>query len=212
MTALVTAVALLWALALILTVLVVLLYRQFGLLYIGSRARLALTGLAVGEKVPRVAHLQMAGRPLDWTWNSGIAGRGTIVIFGTPSCSLCAKLTPQLNTFADKWAHVIDLIFIERGPLPAGPTHDPGNRTQWMYAIDPAGDLHDRFDIEATPYAFVVGESRHVIAKGIVNNPRDLEGVLRFALTDQDTLKATLDIDQSEQTHEATARDVIAAK
>lgn len=76
------------------------------------------------------------------------------------------------------------MLFIERGPLPSGPTHDVEFRTQWIYAEDPEGRLHETFDIEATPYAFVVGSSREVVSKGIVNDIRDLEGVLSLALED----------------------------
>ncbi len=193
MTLLVVAVAFLWALMALLSVLVVLLYRQFGLIYIGSKARLALTGLAVGAKAPTIAHLRMAGRALDWNWNAGVPNRGTLAIFGQPACTLCAELTPQLNVFADKWAHLVDLIFVERGPLPAGPTHDPFNRTIWMYTEDPDGELHAAFDIEATPYAFVVDSARRVLAKGIVNDVKGLEGVLSLALADDGSLTKELD-------------------
>jgi hypothetical protein len=189
MTVLVVAVALLWALMALISVLVVLLYRQFGLIYIGSKGRVALTGLAVGAKAPQIAHLRTAGLAFDWTWNADVPGRGTVAIFGQPACTLCAKLTPQLNVFADRWAHLIDLIFVERGPLPGGPTHDVASRTQWKYVEDPDGDLHAAFDIEAGPYAFVVDSSRRVLAKGIVNNIRNLEAVLSLALADDGTLK-----------------------
>lgn len=189
MTILAIAVGLLWLLVLALSVLVVLLYRQFGLIYIGSRGRVALTGLAVGATAPARAQLVMANRHFEWDWNTRNPGRGTLVIFGQPACTLCETLTPQLNGFADKWARVADLLFVERGPLPDGPTHDPANRTQWMYAEDPHGELSQAFDIEATPYAFVVSSTREVLAKGIVNEMRDVEGVLSLAMTSQGTLK-----------------------
>lgn len=188
MTLLTIAVVLLWVLMLLISVLVVLLYRQFGLIYIGSRGRLGLTGLAVGSEAPEVAHLRMAGRDFALDWSAGGGGRGTLVIFGAPGCTLCKKLTPQLNLFADKWAHLVDLIFVEKGPLPGGPTHDPANRTQWMYAEDPEGELHRAFDIEATPYAFVVDSARRVLAKGIVNNADGAEGVMSMALTEDGVL------------------------
>jgi hypothetical protein len=188
MTLLTIAVVVLWMLMLLISVLVVLLYRQFGLIYIGSRARLSLTGLGVGSQAPEVARLRMAGRDFALDWGAGGGGRGTLVVFGTAGCTLCKKLTPQLNLFADRWAHLVDLIFVERGPLPAGPTHDPPNRTQWMYAEDPEGELHRAFDIEATPYAFVVDSSRRVLAKGIVNDVTGLEGVLSMAVTKEGIL------------------------
>lgn len=181
MVSLTIAVVLLWVLLSVLSVLVVLLYRQFGLIYIGSRNRVGLTGLAVGAKAPEAAHLRMAGRDLEWDWNAGAPDRLTLAIFATPTCVLCARLTPQLNSFADQWAHAVDLLFVERGPLPSGSTHDTASRTQWIYAEDPEGLLHEAFDIEATPYAFVVSSSREVLSKGIVNGAHDLEAVLSLA-------------------------------
>jgi len=188
MTILAIAVGVLWVLVVVLSVLVVLLYRQFGLIYIGSRARVGLTGLAVGATAPARAQLVMAGRHFEWDWNTRNPGRGTLVVFGQPACTLCEQLTPHLNELADKWARVVDVLFVERGPLADGPTHDPDNRTQWMYAEDPNGDLSEAFDIEATPYAFVVDSTRTVLSKGIVNGPRDVEGVLSLALASQGAL------------------------
>src|SRR5579884_182243 len=186
MSRLAIAVIVLWVLMIVLTVLVVLLYRQFGLIYIGSRDRIALTGLAVGAIVPRSIRVIVAGNTVNWDWNARAPGRVTMAIFGEPSCLLCARLTPQLNGFADKWAHISDLIFIEKGPVPPDFSHDVANRTQWIYAEDPEGEAHKAFDIEATPYAFAVSSSREVLSKDIGNTVRDLEGVLSLALVPND--------------------------
>lgn len=89
MTVLTVAVVLLWVLLACLSILVVLLYRQFGLIYIGSRNRVALTGLAVGSAAPEVAQLRVAGRLITWDWNAKAPTRLTLAIFGTPTCILC---------------------------------------------------------------------------------------------------------------------------
>lgn len=183
MTGLAIALGLLWLLFGLLTIMVVLLYRQFGLIYIGSRARVALAGLGVGHSAPQKPELEIATQETVWDWTAVGEGRATMAIFAVPGCDLCARLVAEINGFAEHWGELVDVLFIERGPLPNGPTHDTLARTQWLYAIDRDGALHEAFDVEATPHAFVVGRDSRVLAKGIVNTRRDLEGVLRIALT-----------------------------
>lgn len=188
MTMLVVAVAVLWFVVAILSVLVVLLYRQFGLLYMGSRNRIALTGRAVGSSAPSNIELEVAGRFVNWDWRAAGSGRATLAIFAVPQCPLCDELVPGLNDFADKWGELVDVLFIERGPLPDGPTHDVPTRTQWTYAVTPDNTLHEAFDVEATPFAFLVSSSGTVLAKGIVNITQHLEGVIGLALDDRGRL------------------------
>jgi hypothetical protein len=185
-TGLAIALGLLWFLFALLTVMVVLLYRQFGLIYIGSRARVALAGLGVGKSAPQNPELEIAQQKTVWDWTAVGEGRATMAIFAVPGCDLCARLVAEINGFAEHWGELVDVLFIERGPLPSGPSHDTIARTQWLYAIDREGALHEAFDVEASPHAFVVGQDSRVLAKGIVNTRRDLEGVLRIALTDDD--------------------------
>jgi len=109
----------LWVVVLVLALLVVLLYRQFGLLYIGSRARVELSGLKLGERAPAEVELEDdERRPLPWSWASAGEGRATAMIFGSEGCTLCDKLIPQLEDFASDWRFAVDTIFVDREANP----------------------------------------------------------------------------------------------
>lgn len=200
MTMLTVAVVVLWVVVAVLSVLVVLLYRQFGLLYLGSRNRIALTGLDVGSSAPSDIAVEVERRLVNWDWRAAGSGRATLTIFAVARCPLCDKLVPDLNSFADKWGELVDVLFIEKGPLPDGPTHDLATRTAWTYAVTPDGDLHDAFDVEATPFAFLISSSGTVLAKGLVNTTQHLEGVIGLALDERgrlipDALAGTLPVE-----------------
>lgn len=188
MTLLIVAVVLLWLIVAMLSVLTVLLYRQFGLLYMGSRNRIALTGLEVGSSAPSDVELEIAGRLIRWDWGAAGSGRATLGIFAVAQCPLCDDLVPDLNGFADKWGELLDVLFIERGPLPDGPTHDLPTRTAWSYAITPDASLYDAFDVEASPFAFLISSRGTVLAKGLVNTTQHLEGMIGLALDQQGRL------------------------
>src|SRR5574341_2258934 len=97
MQALVISVVLLWLLVLVLLVLVVLLYRQFGLLYLGSGQRVRMTGRPVGKHAVEGLTVELEGTEVALDWSRPGEGRGTLLVLGGPICPLCAELVPQLN-------------------------------------------------------------------------------------------------------------------
>jgi methylamine dehydrogenase accessory protein MauD len=172
----------LWVLVLGLTVLVMLLYRQFGLLYVGSSGRVAMSGLEIGAKAPTglTAAVDGANKALDWA--AAGRGRSTLIIFGGPGCPLCARLTPTLAEFADGWRWAVDVWFIERGLDDievSGKTVDTSDL--WMYAVSVGGKVHDAFDIEVNPFAFVVSHEGMVTAKGLVRTSEELAHLVETA-------------------------------
>jgi methylamine dehydrogenase accessory protein MauD len=177
------SIVLIWVLLIGISVLVLLLYRQFGLLYLGSGKRVRLAGLRVGSAVPHVVVTTTAGE-LDLGRQR--AGTYLVLLFGGPLCSLCEGLLPQLETVAQMLQPRIHIVFIDE-VAPNGRQREIPQTVSWSYAASKDGTLHRRFDVEVTPFAFLVGPDRRIVSKNLVNRAEDILALIRRALGDVET-------------------------
>jgi hypothetical protein len=132
----------LWLLVAALAALVFALYRQVGVLHLRLGPRAAFEhdgeGLPLGDQAP-----------------AGTAG--SLVVFTSPSCPVCAQITPGLRALS----------------------RDHGLAVVHAQEQDARGrELHRAFDVPGTPYAVYVAEDGAVRAKGTVNTLEQLESVV----------------------------------
>ena len=185
MPVLAVSLGLLWALVIVLSVLVVLLYRQFGLIYIGSRERVEQTGLPVGRSPRDSIPLEVEEQPVLWSWRVEDGLRGTVALMTTTNCQICAELLPELNRVSDKWSDAFRFLVVDRvtgdaaSPRVYRELPDPRS---WLYARDLEGAAHDALDVEATPHVFVLDRTGKVLAKGLVNFPEGIDSKIQAAL------------------------------
>lgn len=133
---------LLWAAVVALGALVLALYRQVGVLHLRLGPRGAFEhegeGLPLGEPAPE-----------------GL--EGTLVVFTSEACPICAQIVPGLRPLSSDHALPVEHARYE---------DEPGRR------------LHDWFMVPGTPYAVYVDNEGLVRAKGTVNTLEQLEGVV----------------------------------
>src|SRR5438105_10406809 len=89
----------LWVLVLALGLLVLLLYRQLGIMYLGTAEGVSRDGLPRGTVAPDFTLTDQYGHAQSLT---AYRGRPTALIFGSPSCGPCRLLIPQLHDWARK--------------------------------------------------------------------------------------------------------------
>ena len=97
---------LLWILVAVLTLLVLLLYRQYGRTIMGPLERINNSGLSIGEKLtPLSAHAE-DGQLFSINWHD--AADGTAVLFAASGCPLCDRILSEklLDVLAAKWEAV----------------------------------------------------------------------------------------------------------
>ena len=166
--------AVLWALVLVLSVVMVALARQIGTLHmrLGPRGALEIDdeGPALGE-APEVATLtDLNGREIT----IGGPGAAQLLLFVSPGCKVCEQILPSMRVVgaAGELSPIVltDMDQTETRLAYAGKKLDA--------PVVAATFLAQRYGVPDTPYAVVLDGQGVVRAKGTVNNLEQLEGLI----------------------------------
>jgi methylamine dehydrogenase accessory protein MauD len=162
----------LWLLVILLSILVVALARQVGVLHLRLGPRGALEeddeGPPLGGAVPPHRARDLDGRPVT----IGGGGEGQLVLFVSPDCSLCRAVLPSLPVAA-RTAGL--------GPAVVVDASAPGDHARELarkgirVVAEPA--IAEAYRVPGTPYAVAIDATGVIRAKGTVNNLEQMEGL-----------------------------------
>jgi hypothetical protein len=151
----VAAFVVLWLLVVVLCVVVVAIARQVGTLHLrlGPRGALEIDteGPALGESPPPIPARTQDGS----TVMLGGPANPRLVLFASPTCSVCKEVAPGLPAAAAA-SGLTPLVL-----------HDP--------------DAERAYDVPGTPFVVVIDDVGVIRAKGTVNNLEQLEGLVDTA-------------------------------
>jgi methylamine dehydrogenase accessory protein MauD len=168
----------LWIGFLTLTVLVLTLYRQFGLLFMRPSEQFGDLGIDVGALAPiATVHDGVHKRDIRLDWQRDPDVLAWLVIFGLPDCPVCGELLADLEPLAEEWSGV-SILYVNRG-APETTDEEKAHDRSWQYAYSSDGSAHEAFGVEVAPFAFVIDQSALVRAKGLVNSRSDANQLLR---------------------------------
>jgi len=174
-----TTYSLLWILTFGLTVGVLLLYRQFGLVEMPGRRRMSLGGLDIGAQAPPLAleFLDGSGESgLTWRASENDPGSSSwLLLFSLPGCPICEHMWQEedLRELPREWGDV-NFVWVGAKDLPAGLAPDG-----WLIANSADRSAHYAMDVPAVPFAYIVSKTGTILSKGLINNSKDLGGILR---------------------------------
>ena len=160
---------LLWTLVTVLMVLVVLLYRQFGLAYLASRDRLGLQGIDLGRPAPPLAEPKGGAIPRSWR-SEGVQAH--VVVFALPTCTVCADLAEDVADLPETWPN-IGFTWID-GSRSGRPQRAVDRSLGWRVVEDSSGGIREAWDVSAVPFAFLLSGDGVVQAKQVANRGSDL--------------------------------------
>jgi methylamine dehydrogenase accessory protein MauD len=156
----------LWVLVLVLILLVLLLYRQLGIMYLGSAEGVSRDGLERGKTAPDFTLADQFGETQRL---ANYRGKPVVLLFGSPSCSPCRILLPQLNDWAAAHSEVGVLWLNSASPEETLKFASDTSPDFPMLAHEPKDDLLNRYRVRVTPFMFFVDETGVIRAKGLVN-------------------------------------------
>ncbi len=171
---------LLWVLVVALSLVVLALARQVGILHerVAPAGALQPTeGPKVGELTKAMALTSLDGRPVT-VGGASDSGQSTFVLFISPTCPVCKSLVPTAKSLARKEASRIRLVFASDGD----------NRDEHLaYTRDlELGDypyvlsesLGMTYQVAKLPFAVLIGSDGTLGSKGLVNTREHLESLI----------------------------------
>jgi hypothetical protein len=168
-----------WLVLVILAALVMLMYRQFGLMIMPGGKRVSYGGLDVGSRAPAVVIRIGAQREdaYDWAQRSpSDDSEATLALFAMPTCPMCAKLAAEYENLAQLARHFPSVKFMWIQSVDAGSAaeHEIQLPPGWVQAMSSNGTAHDAMEIPGSPFAYLLDATGNVLAKGLVNQVPDM--------------------------------------
>jgi len=168
-------VVLLYLATLVLGVFLLLLYRQFGLLALGSAQAVRLPGPRVGRVVRRtpVSLVDVDGHRRAVRLAAG--GRYLFVLFVLPGSPFDAELADAARAFAGRLGESEEFLVVSRASLNPGFARRAGDGVTLL--VDPDAALFGALDLQVGPYMFAVDGAGVLLWRDLVNTLEDLERV-----------------------------------
>jgi hypothetical protein len=162
-----------------LTIMVILMYRHFGLMIMPGGQRMNYSGLDVGARAPALP-LRLDGlRSAAYDWASADRARNeykaTFALFAMPACPLCDALSredAQVPFLTERYPS-IRFLWIDSGDQL---THQVSGG--WTVASSPNSDAHNLMEVPGSPFSYLVSQDARILAKGLVNDATDIEAVI----------------------------------
>jgi methylamine dehydrogenase accessory protein MauD len=178
MTALAISNATLWLVVIGLSVALLAVIRQLGVLHerIAPVGALMLSkGLKVGEPVPQISALDLEGRALTLGAERADA-RATLIVFVSPTCPVCKTLLPVLKSSLTAERDWLEIVLASDGETAAQRDFVQAHRLGgFPYVLSAA--LGMAYQVSRLPFAALVDARGVLRARGIVNSREHLESL-----------------------------------
>jgi methylamine dehydrogenase accessory protein MauD len=161
----------LWIIVLVQGVLIFLLYRQLGILYLGSASGVSRDGLAVGSKAPDFQLPDSTGRVQSL---AQYRGRPVVLVFGSAHCDPCRRLLPGLQDWADGPGRDFQVIWLNQASDAESRSFQAETGSTLPMLSYQTG-VNDDYRVRVTPFLFMIDRAGTIRAKGLVNTRQQLE-------------------------------------
>jgi methylamine dehydrogenase accessory protein MauD len=139
-------------------------------------SRLGRDGLRIGKKAPA---FRLAGTNGKEVTLADYAGRKVLLVFTQSGCSPCKAIVPELNRLARRGTHQVLVVN----------NADPDETRAWASEVDARFPvlaqenyaISKRFQVFATPFAFLIDEKGIIAFKGLTGSKQHLNFVLSGA-------------------------------
>jgi methylamine dehydrogenase accessory protein MauD len=178
MTALAVSNGVLWLVVIALSIALLAVIRQLGVLHerIAPVGALMLAkGLKVGESTPQIAVQDLEGRSLS-LGAVRIDERATLIMFVSPTCPVCKTLLPALKSSLASERDWLDIVLASDGEMTAQREFVLAQRLGgFSYVV--SAPLGISYQVSRLPFAVLVDSNGVLRARGIVNSREHLESL-----------------------------------
>jgi thiol-disulfide isomerase/thioredoxin len=170
--------AALWLLLLTMGVLVLLLYRHFGVMSLGTLEGVQRDGLAIGSVAPPISGVTAAGQDTRWEPKRG---QPQLLLFAAPDCEPCATVLPHIDGLARAVNGDLGIVAVMPGPRDEVTRFVERYRPRFPCLAEDGSGAFTRYRVRVTPFGFVLGSDGRVLAKGLCGDQVRLRGLLEAA-------------------------------
>ena len=178
MTALAVSNGALWLVVIALSVALLAVIRQLGVLHerIAPVGALMLAkGLKVGESAPQIAAQDLEGRSMTLGAVRSDE-RATLIVFVSPTCPVCKTLLPALKSSVASEREWLDIVLASDGEVIAQREFVLAQRLgAFSYVV--SAPLGISYQVSRLPFAVLVDSKGVLRARGIVNSREHLESL-----------------------------------
>lgn len=161
---------LLWVLVLAMAAMILLLYRQLGEIYLGTREGRSREGLGIGKHAPSFTLSDLEGQRV-------VVPRPTptLLVFGTPHCGPCRQLIPDLIAFTRETTPHLHVYFVAGEDPAENRTLANGVTLPFPILTQPKFSIAEQYEVKRSPFAFYIDENSIIRDKAVVNNLEQLQ-------------------------------------
>jgi peroxiredoxin len=103
------------------------------------------------------------------------AGRKVLLVFTQSGCSPCQKIVPELNRLGNA---VCQVVVINNGELDVTSKWSAAVGARFPVLAQDRFSVSKRYEVFATPFAFLIDEKAVIVSKGIINNRQHFHYVM----------------------------------
>jgi len=171
----------LWGVVAFQAVVIFLILRQLGQMYLGTAQGVSRDGLAPGRKAPEFTVPDLAGGTISL---AQFHGTPLLLVFGATNCNPCKSLMPDLNAFADEYRGQLNVLYLSRSEPDAARAFAAEFDVRVPVGVHPDTELPEQYLARVTPFAFLIDGEGIVRAKGLANGREHLDMLLLMARRD----------------------------
>ncbi len=167
--------AALWLLILVIAVLLLLLYRHFGMMSLGTLDGVQRDGLPVGAVAPAISGVTATGDDVGWEPRQG---RPELLLFASPDCEPCKTVLPYVARLEETMGESLGITALVPGPREQVARLVAQYQPPYACLAEDGSGAFGRFRVRVTPFGFVIGTDGRVLAKGLCSDPARLRDLL----------------------------------
>lgn len=165
----------LWLLVLPLVILNLVLFRQLGIMIMGTARGVNESGIAVGKSLPVASTIHIDGS--SWSTNE-LKGSSALMLFGSPTCRECAEILPDFQRLA-KLNKVKPVLMLFSSQELASDYVQKIQYEDDVYLV--SSEFAHHLDVQVTPFAYAIDSQGVIRHKGLVNSRDQLENYMKSA-------------------------------
>jgi methylamine dehydrogenase accessory protein MauD len=133
--------------------------------------RLGRDGLKPGKKAPDFTLPSVNGKEVSL---HDFAGRKVLLVFTQAGCGPCRSVVPELNRLGS----AEQVVVVNNGDLEATRQWSADVAARFPVLAQEKFSISKKYEVFATPFAFLIDEKGDIASKGIINNRQHIGYVL----------------------------------